>query len=76
MGFKVKQRYIRAVAREKINIALSLVASATEYELNVIDSMYKFYKKNKYLSCSQLSYLEAIIDSLSRKNTNVRFRIG
>jgi len=67
---------MKSEARKRLDTALSLLAVATEMEVNVIDSMHRFYRRNKYLSVSQLTYLNSIIDGLSGKRSNVRFRIG
>ena len=74
MGFIVREKYVRVKAREKLRMAFTLIGHATERELTIIDDMDKFYKKNKYLSISQLSYLGNIVCELTRKSENARFR--
>lgn len=76
MGFIIKEVKASRLINKKINEAFSFIGQATEKEITVIDSMRKFYKRNKYLTEAQLSYLEVLVDGLKRKNVNARFRIG
>jgi len=74
MGFIIKRKINKKKIRLNFDDGFKLLAYANKQQLELLDSLFSFFKRKRKLSFKQSETLEIIVSSLKKKEFNARLR--